>query len=81
MESLKSLHTLFDTYLDNMLPKFEPNGMVRNYTILAFSPKNPDLKKKNIFDKALTPFWKMFLLLRQLFNDEVLISEYYLSVF
>ena len=27
-ESLKSLHTLFDIYLDNMLPKFEPNRTV-----------------------------------------------------
>ena len=29
-ESLKSLHTLFDTYFDHMLAKFEPNCMVRN---------------------------------------------------
>ena len=26
--SLKSLHTLFDTYLNHMLVKFEPNRMV-----------------------------------------------------
>ena len=32
--SLKSLHTLFDKYLDHMLVKFEQNHMVRspNYT-------------------------------------------------
>ena len=29
-ESLKSLHTLFDTYLDHMLAKFEPNYIIRN---------------------------------------------------
>ena len=29
-ESLKSLHILFDTYLDYMLAKFEPNRIVRN---------------------------------------------------
>ena len=30
MESLKFLHTLFGTYLDNMLPKFEPHRMIQN---------------------------------------------------
>ena len=29
-KSLKSLHTLFDTYLDYMLAKFEPNRTVKN---------------------------------------------------
>ena len=29
-ESLKSLHKLFDTYLDHMLAKFEPSRIVRN---------------------------------------------------
>ena len=28
--SLKFLHTLFDTYLDHKLAKFEPNRMVQN---------------------------------------------------
>ena len=28
--SLRSLHTLFDTYLDYMLTKFEANRMVQN---------------------------------------------------
>ena len=28
--SLKSLHTLFDPYLDHMLAKFEPNRIVQN---------------------------------------------------
>ena len=32
-ESLKSLHTLFDTYFDYMLAKFEPNRMVQMYKI------------------------------------------------
>ena len=48
-KSLKSLHILFDTYLDNMLPKFEPNRMVRNYKIRVF------FTKKLIFSK---PFLK-----------------------
>ena len=29
-ESFKFLYTLFDTYLDFMLTKFEPNRMVQN---------------------------------------------------
>ena len=29
-ENLKSLHTLFDTYLDHMLAKFKLNCIVRN---------------------------------------------------
>ena len=32
---LKSLCTLFDTYLDNILAKFEPNRMVQNDAILS----------------------------------------------
>ena len=38
--SLKSLHTLFDGYLDHMLVKFEQNRMVRIYKILSFLIKN-----------------------------------------
>ena len=30
IRSLKSLHTLFDKYLNHMLVKFEQNRMVRN---------------------------------------------------
>ena len=44
-----------------MLVKFEQN---RSVQILSFLTKKPDLKKKNIFDmfdNALTPFWKRFL--------------------
>ena len=29
-ESLKSLHTLFDTYSDYMVAKFEPNRITQN---------------------------------------------------
>ena len=47
--SLKSLHTLLDKYLDDMLVEFEQNRMVR--TIQNFV----------LFDKVLTPFWKTFL--------------------
>ena len=67
--SLKSLHTLFDKYLDRMLVKFKQNRMVRTI-------QNFDLFDKRwltIFDKVLTPFWKMFLLLKQLFDAKLLI--------
>ena len=48
--SLKFLHELFDTYLDHMLAKFEPNRMDQIVKIL-----------KTNFDKASTPFCKTFL--------------------
>ena len=54
IESLKSLHTLFDKYLDHMLVKFEQNRMVGTIQNFAF------------FDKVLTPFWKTLLWLNQL---------------
>ena len=57
IKSLKSLHTLFDKYLDHMLVKFEQNRMVR--TIQNFELF--DKKWLTIFDKVLTPFWKTFL--------------------
>ena len=45
--SLKSLHTLFDKYLDHMLVKFEQNRMV------------PTIQKCELFDKKwLTLFWQ-----------------------
>ena len=37
--SLKSLHILFNTYLDHMLVKFEWNCMVQNKQILTFLTK------------------------------------------
>ena len=37
IRNLKSLHTLFDRYLDHILVKFEQNRMVR--TILSFLEK------------------------------------------
>ena len=43
-ESLKSLHTFFDTYLDYMLAKFEPNRIVRNIQNLSFWTKADDGK-------------------------------------
>ena len=39
-ESLKSLYTLFDTYLDYMLAKFEPNRIVQDIQKLNFWTKN-----------------------------------------
>ena len=62
--SLKSLHTLFDTHLDHMLAKFEPNRLVRNVQNFDLFDKNQVFK--TIFDKTLTPFCKTFLWLKQL---------------
>ena len=67
--SWKSLHTLFDTYLDHMLVKFEQNRMVRNIQNFELFDK----KWLTIFDKVLTPFWKTFLWLKQLFDAKLLI--------
>ena len=57
IESLKTLHTLFDKYLNPMVVQFGQNYMVQ-------TTRNLDLKNgflKTVFDKALTPFWKTFL--------------------
>ena len=43
--SLKSLHTLFDNYLDHMLVKFEQNHMVRNIQNFDLFDKNPGFLK------------------------------------
>ena len=43
--SLKSLHTLFDKYLDHMLVKFEQIRIVRT------------VQNVELFDKVLTSFW------------------------
>ena len=51
-EGLKSLHTLFDKYLDHILVQFEQNRMVQ--TIQNFVPF--DKKWLTSFDKVLTPF-------------------------
>ena len=39
--SLKSLHTLFDTYLNHIMVKFEPNRMIQNVQIFELLGKNP----------------------------------------
>ena len=59
--SIKSLHTLFDKYLDHMLVKFEQNRMVQT------------TQNFKLFDKVVTPFWKTFLWLKQLFDARILI--------
>ena len=64
---VKSLHTLFDKYLDPMLVEFEQNCLVQ--TIQNFELF--DKKWLTIFDKVLTPFWKMFLWLKQLFDAKL----------
>ena len=53
-ESLKSLPILFDTYLDYMLAKFEPNRIVQKVKKIELLDKNPS-SFKTIFDKELTP--------------------------
>ena len=40
-KSLKSLHTLFDMYLDRMLVKFEQTRMVRNIQKCELYDKKP----------------------------------------
>ena len=40
LKDKKSLHTLFDKYLDHMLVKFEQNRMVRTIIMLSFLTKN-----------------------------------------
>ena len=67
--SQKSLHTLFDKYLDPLLVKFEQSCMVQ--TIQNFELF--DKKWFTIFDKALTPLWNMFLWLKQLLDAKLLI--------
>ena len=52
LEVYKSLHSLFDKYLDHMLVKFEQNRMVRTIKKFVFYDK----KWLTIFDKVLMPF-------------------------
>ena len=40
LKSLKSIHTLFYTYLDCMLTKFEPNRIVYKYNMVEGSSEN-----------------------------------------
>ena len=42
---LKSLCTLFDTYLDHILAKFEPNCIVQNVQNFELFDKNPSFFK------------------------------------
>ena len=37
--SLKSLHTIFDIYLDHILAQFQPNRMVKNVNFELFEKK------------------------------------------
>ena len=48
--SLKSLHTLFDKFLDHMLVNLDQIVWAKLHEVVSF------WGKKNIFDKALTPF-------------------------
>ena len=53
--------------------------MVQTTQNLEVFDKKPFFK--TIFDKALKPFWKTFLLLKQLLNAKLLISRLSFSVF
>ena len=67
----KSLHILFYKYLDHVLVKIEQNRMVRNIQIFKLFDK----KWLTIFYKVLTPFWKTFLWLKQLFDAKLINSK------
>ena len=49
MGSLKSIHTLFDKYLDHMLVKFEQNRMLRNVqNVELFRQRMVNLNLKSV---------------------------------
>ena len=58
-ESLKYLHALFDTYLDHMHAKFEPNCIVGNVQNLELFWQKIEFLK-NIFDKSADAILKAF---------------------
>ena len=83
-----SLHTLFDKHLDHMLVKLKKqNKTKQNKTKKKQQQQQQqnrtvrtiqnfvlfDQKWLTIFDKVLTPFWKTFLWLKQLFDAKILI--------
>ena len=61
---LKSLHTLFDKYLEYMMVKFKQNHMVRNI-------QNFELFGEKMVAKVLTPFWNRLLYQKQLFDAQI----------
>ena len=63
----KSLHTLFDKYLDHMLVKFELNLIVWYMKSLSLFGK----KSLTIFEKVFTPFWKTFLWLKKMLDAKI----------
>ena len=58
-------------YLDHMLVKFEQNRVVQTIQNFVLFDK----KWLTIFDKVLTPRWKTFLWLKQLFDAKILIQR------
>ena len=68
-------------FAPHAIVKFKPNRLVQTTQILSFLKKKTKQKQKQkqkqktIFDKALTPFWKTFLQLKQWFNAKLLISR------
>ena len=76
-ESLKSLHTLFDTYLIGIWitcwGNLDQIVWSKMYKIFSFFDKKLEFFFLILFDKALTPFCKTFQWLKQLFNGKLLI--------
>ena len=71
---------LFQKCLYFLLVKLKQSGMVQ--TTRNFECFNKKIGFfKTIFEKAMTPFWKTFLYLKQLFNPKIFIPSYHLSVF
>ena len=56
IKSLKSLHTLFDKYLDHLLVKLEQNRVLRNMQNLELLNR----KWLTIFENVLTPLGRCF---------------------
>ena len=80
MLTLEVIHTLFDTYLDRMLAKFEPKRIVQNVQNVCFFDK-----KNRIFKQLLTKRWRHFAKLFCSWTNCLMVnyefSDYYLSGF
>ena len=81
-ESLKFLHTLFDTYLDDMLEKFEPFRMVQNVQNLGgfFGKKKPRLFKRPILTKRDAILQDVFIAERSVYGKLLIFRQLSFSV-
>ena len=76
--SLKSLHSLFDKYLDHMLVKFEQNRMVQTIPIFKLFDK----KMVNHFWQSVDTILKDVSVTETIvWMQNYLYKDYYLSVF